>query len=121
MPSQKIIFSQVCVLNVSVHLLLALQQLAVSVINILQNNNLNHLGNQAQLYLYGHRSLTSTDNRKILMSTIKYITDTTFFDLFLLTTRRPPTPPPPSPLQPVVLLFSLFTIFSFLYMHVFCF
>ena len=50
--------------------------LAASVINILQKNNLNHLGNQAQLYLYGHRSLNLTDNRKILMSTIKNIKDT---------------------------------------------
>ena len=47
--------------------------LAASVINILQKNNLNHLGNQPQLYLYGHRSINSTDNKKIILSTIKYI------------------------------------------------
>ena len=33
--------------------------LAVKVIGILQKNNLNHLGNLLELYLYGHRSLNS--------------------------------------------------------------
>ena len=50
--------------------------LAVSVIDILQRYNLNHLGNQPELYLYGHPTLTLTDNRYILLSTIKYIKDT---------------------------------------------
>ena len=50
--------------------------LAVSVIDILQRNNLNHLGNQPELYLYGHPTLTLTDNRQILLSTVKYIKDT---------------------------------------------
>ena len=49
--------------------------LAVNIINILQRNNLNHLGNQPKLYLYGHPSLDFTDNRKVLLSTIKYIKD----------------------------------------------
>ena len=65
--------------------------LAVSVIDILQSNNLNHLGNQLQLYLYGHPSLNLMDNRQILLSTIKYIKDTNRFsteDLY------PPPPPP---------------------------
>ena len=43
---------------------------AVKDIEILQRNNRNHLGNQFELYLYGHRSLDLTENRKIL-STIK--------------------------------------------------
>ena len=38
--------------------------------------NLNHLGNQLELYLYGHRSLSHIDNRNILLLTIKYIKDT---------------------------------------------
>ena len=38
--------------------------LAANVINILQKNNLNYLGNQSQLYLYGHPSIIFTDNRK---------------------------------------------------------
>ena len=53
--------------------------LAASVINILQKNNLNYLGNQSQLYLYGHPSIITTDNRKILLSTIKYINGTLRF------------------------------------------
>ena len=53
--------------------------LAVSVIDILLRNNLNHLGNQSELYLYGHFPLDSIDNRQILLSTIKYIKDTKRF------------------------------------------
>ena len=53
--------------------------LTASVINILQKNNLNYLGNQSKLYLYGHPSIISTDNRKIILSTIKYIKDTRRF------------------------------------------
>ena len=53
--------------------------LAASVINILQKNNLNYLGNQSKLYLYGHPSIKSTENRKILLSTIKYIKGTLRF------------------------------------------
>ena len=53
--------------------------LATSVIEILQKNNLNHLGNQLQLYLYGQDSISYTDNRTILLSTIKYIKDTRRF------------------------------------------
>ena len=49
--------------------------LTASVINILQKNNLNYLGNQSKLYLYGHPSINSTENRKIILSTIKYIMD----------------------------------------------
>ena len=53
--------------------------LTSSVINILQKNNLDYLGNQSQLYLYGHPSINSTDNRKLLLSTIKYIKDSLRF------------------------------------------
>ena len=53
--------------------------LAVKVIHILQRNKLNHLGNQLELYLYGHRSLNPIDNRNILLSTIEYIKDTRRF------------------------------------------
>ena len=34
---------------------------------------------QSQLYLYGHQSINSTDNRKILLSTIKYMKGTLRF------------------------------------------
>ena len=53
--------------------------LAASVINILQENNLNYLANQPKLYLYGHPSIIFTDNRKIILSTIKYIKATLRF------------------------------------------
>ena len=53
--------------------------LEVKVIDILQINNLNRLGNQLELYLNGHRSLNPIDNRNILLSTIEYIKDTQRF------------------------------------------
>ena len=53
--------------------------LAGKVIEILQRDNLNRLGNQLELYLYGHRSLNLIDNRNIFVSTIKYIKDTQSF------------------------------------------
>ena len=53
--------------------------LAANAIDILQRNNLNHLGNHPELYLYGHPSLDLFDNRQILLSTIKYVKDTKRF------------------------------------------
>jgi len=53
--------------------------LAGSVIQILLKNNLNHLANEVRLYLYGDDSMSDTDNKDILRSTIKYIMDTDRF------------------------------------------
>ena len=53
--------------------------LAVNIIDILQRKNLNHLGNQPEVYLYGDSSLDLFDNKKILLSTIKYVKDTKRF------------------------------------------
>ena len=53
--------------------------LVTSVNDILQTNNLDYLENQMQLYLYGHQSINFSDNRKILISTIKNIKDTRRF------------------------------------------
>ena len=53
--------------------------LASSVIQILQKYNLNHVGNRSHLYLYGHQTINFADNRKILLSTIKYIKETQRF------------------------------------------
>ena len=53
--------------------------LASSVIQILQKYNLNHLGNQSHLYLYGQPTVNFADNRKILLSTIKYMKETQRF------------------------------------------
>ena len=53
--------------------------LAASVKNILQKNNLNYLGNNSKLYLYGHPSLNSTENKKIILATIKYMKESLRF------------------------------------------
>ena len=53
--------------------------LVSSAIHILQKYNLNHLGNQSHLYLYGHPSINLADNRKIILSTIKYIKESRRF------------------------------------------
>ena len=46
--------------------------LAASVKQIIQkNNNLNHLGNLVQLYLYEHDKITNTDNKAVFLLTIK--------------------------------------------------
>ena len=42
--------------------------LVVSVNDILQENNLNQFRNYLRLYLYGHASISPSDNRLILMS-----------------------------------------------------
>ena len=64
--------------------------IAVNVIDILQRNNLNHLGNQLELYLYGHRSLNPIDNRNIL-----FVVNSRIYKrhpaVFILST--PPSPP----------------------------
>ena len=54
--------------------------LPATVIEILQRNNLNYLGNLAELYLYGHQLLNCTD-KSIVLSTIKYIKDTQRFSV----------------------------------------
>jgi len=50
-----------------------------SVILVLLRNNLNHLGNQERLHFYGYDTLNDSDNKTILLSTIKYIKDTKRF------------------------------------------
>ena len=53
--------------------------LVSSVNEILQKFNLNYLKNQLQLYLYGNASLNNTENKKFILSAIKYIKDTQRF------------------------------------------
>ena len=53
--------------------------LKLSAVNILQKNNQNHSGNQTQVYLYGHRFINPSDNKLILLATIKNIKDTQRF------------------------------------------
>ena len=49
------------------------------VTNILSENDLIHLNNTVQLYLYGDSSLSFAENREILSATIEYIMDTNRF------------------------------------------
>ena len=48
--------------------------------DILKKNNL-ALPGDVKLYLYGHSSINNSDNREILLSTIKYITETNRFSV----------------------------------------
>ena len=61
--------------------------LATTVIPILISNNLNHLANDENLYLYGNNSINDNDNKTILVATIKFLKDTNRFSIY---------PPPPS-------------------------
>ena len=64
-----------------------------TVIEIIRKYNLNNLGNQSNLYLYGHRSINLDENRKILLATINYIKETRRF----LTSAVSLPPSHPSP------------------------
>ena len=55
--------------------------LVTRVIEVLHKYNLDHLRNQSSLYLYGHRTINLTDNRNILLSTIKLIKETRRFSI----------------------------------------
>ena len=48
---------------------------------IVGNYDLAHKLNQECLFLYGDSTINATDNRKILMSTIKYIKNTKRFSI----------------------------------------
>ena len=64
--------------------------LSGSVIQILHKYNLNHLGNQSHLCLYGDPFINSVDNRNIRLSTIKYIKKHDAFQRkFVILTRFP--------------------------------
>ena len=53
--------------------------LASSVINVLEQKNLNHLADSESLYLYGDKTLTFEENRTIILATIHYIKNTNRF------------------------------------------
>ena len=55
--------------------------LASNVIQILRKYNLNRLGNQSHLYIYGHPIINLADNRIIILSTIKYIKESRRFSM----------------------------------------
>ena len=71
--------SETCECNLGIEDVRHSVTLAVNVIDILQSKNLSHLGNQTELYLYGNPSLDLINNRQILLSTIKYVKDTSRF------------------------------------------
>ena len=52
------------------------QKLTLSVSNLILNNQLLHILDDVNLYLYGHHSLTNSVNKNILLSTITYINET---------------------------------------------
>ena len=53
--------------------------LVTSVQEILLKVNLIHLEDQLKLYLYGDTSINNADNKKNILSTIKYIKETQRF------------------------------------------
>ena len=53
--------------------------LATEVVPILIRNNLNHLSEDEKLYLYGNDSINESDNKAILVATMKLIKDTNRF------------------------------------------
>ena len=55
------------------------ESLAVTVTDVLHRNNLIDLANNLKLYLYGHPSLISVDNKRILSATTQYIKNTQRF------------------------------------------
>ena len=54
-------------------------RLTVTVTDVLHINNLIDLANKEELYLYGHPSLISVNNKRILSATIQYIKNTQRF------------------------------------------
>ena len=81
--------------------------LRISVNMILYKLGLNHLVNQSQLYLYGDSPINNSDNREILLSTIKYMKETQRFSTITTTT----TPP----LQTTSFNYCRFLCFLYLY------
>ena len=50
-----------------------------SISHILDTNNLSHLSETIDVFLYGHRLLSFSDNKKVLKSTITYIKESNRF------------------------------------------
>ena len=51
--------------------------------HILNNNNLSHLSENTDLFLYGHRSLSFDDNKTILKSTINFLKESNRFTQYI--------------------------------------
>ena len=81
--------------------------LRTSVSTILERNNLDNLVDSVKIYLYGHQSLELSDNKNILLSTIKYIKDSNRFSWLPAVNNYWIFMHSPSPL-PLLLLFYWF-------------
>ena len=55
--------------------------LATKVVPILIRNNLNHMSEDEKLYLYGNDSMSDSDNKVILLATMKFIKETNRFSM----------------------------------------
>ena len=53
--------------------------LATEVVPILIKNNLNRMSEDEKLYLYGNDSMSDSDNKAILLATMKFIKETNRF------------------------------------------
>ena len=62
------------------------------VIGVLIRNNLDHLRNNKDVYLYGHNSMVNADNKSILLATIEFIKASNRF-----VSKPCHAPPPPGP------------------------
>ena len=90
-----------------------------SVKEILLKVNLIHLEDQLKLYLYGDTFINIADNKKILLSTIKYIKETQRFSTLALPLRAPILPP--LNLSDITVIIFLFICMCVLFYTIFCF
>ena len=65
--------------------------LATEVVPILIKNNLNRMSEDEKLYLYGNDSMSDSDNKAILLATMKFIKET---NRFVMQTSPAPLPFP---------------------------
>ena len=70
------------------------------VMHILVRNNLENLSQDFKLYLYGHSSLSSIENKTILLATIKFLKDSERFFSYLDVHAPTHPSPPPRPTSP---------------------
>ena len=68
--------SEVCLCNSDVE---DTKALATEVVPILIKNNLNRMSEDEKLYLYGNDSMSDSDNKAILLATMKFIKETNRF------------------------------------------
>ena len=82
-------------------------RLAVTVSDVLHGNNLIDLANKEELYLYGHPSIISVNNKRILSATIQYIKNTQRFCSGYISAFPSPCLPPPLSLLRATFFYSV--------------